>query len=628
MADYTIDGTNITITSHDGLSDYLNSGGSLSGMTIVLTASSSDTGNNVYTLDDLLPGGTAFTSGTSIVVGSGVVLSDKWDAYNTLYNTTTGTQPSTYSANITSIVLQGNSYLRFGYPVLSSVNTPSNAGESAARNHFALTGGTTANITYDSTVNESSPVYYESVYYSSPTANPATARNQLTGIPAVNYFTTDGNGDYTSDGSSIQFRIVSTAGNLLTETSNPTYTNVVNNANLRVQATSNSGSSVVALQPSGRPNYSFRLPTVGFDTILFAAAGSTLSDGQTTAFYGDNAAELKCFLSGTLIETTSGWRAVDEIEVGDQVITYVDGNTVSRSVVWVGSSNVKASADNFLIRIVRNALADNVPSSDLYVTEEHCLFFDGNFVPARMLVNGSSISRVYDMDTFRVYHIELEEHAVINAQGVMTESYLHTDNLYNLKSVGKVTKLHASRQVWGVDSAAPLNTERGFVEPIYRFLEQRAVSLGMEQKVVSVETTYDPSLSFITSSGKDLYFSRKNNWVFVTIPQGVNEVYVKSNSVKLSEMEGPFVDDRRNLGVLVGKVLQVTNEEIADINIFESGQGNGWYICSKSANWTNGYSKISLELQDQSVLALEIIETPRYFAKNEQNQTTICRNVA
>lgn len=45
------------------------------------------------------------------------------------------------------------------------------------------------------------------------------------------------------------------------------------------------------------------------------------------------------------------------------------------------------------VRIARDAFAPNTPSRDLVVSPPHAIFVDGKLVPAKLLVNGMSITR-------------------------------------------------------------------------------------------------------------------------------------------------------------------------------------------------------------------------------------------
>ncbi|OAZ70812.1 hypothetical protein SRCM100623_02163 [Acetobacter pasteurianus] len=72
--------------------------------------------------------------------------------------------------------------------------------------------------------------------------------------------------------------------------------------------------------------------------------------------------------------------------------------------------------------MLKDAIADGVPYKDMLITAEHCLFFEGKFVPVRMLVNGVSIFYDKSITSYDYYHVETDQHSVITADGMLTEA--------------------------------------------------------------------------------------------------------------------------------------------------------------------------------------------------------------
>ncbi|KXV22348.1 hypothetical protein AD933_00525, partial [Acetobacter malorum] len=158
------------------------------------------------------------------------------------------------------------------------------------------------------------------------------------------------------------------------------------------------------------------------------------STTTTVAYNGStsSALTLVCFLAGSMIETPDGDVPVENLKEGDQVIAYVDGSPVSRPVVWTGHKHVTVrnglpdDEAGYPVRILKDAIADGVPYKDMLITGDHCLFFDGSFIPVRMLVNGRSIFFDRTISSYTYYHVETPQHVVIRADGMLTESYLDT----------------------------------------------------------------------------------------------------------------------------------------------------------------------------------------------------------
>jgi Hint domain len=140
-----------------------------------------------------------------------------------------------------------------------------------------------------------------------------------------------------------------------------------------------------------------------------------------------------CFLRGTAIRTAEGDRKIEDLVVGDLLPTVFGGVC---PIQWIGryryrkSDPVKPWVRNVMpIRIARSALGPNVPHADLYISGAHALLIDGVLVAAGNLVNDMTITR-YDareLDELEFFHIKLECHDVIYAEGAPTETLLEVD---------------------------------------------------------------------------------------------------------------------------------------------------------------------------------------------------------
>ena len=152
-----------------------------------------------------------------------------------------------------------------------------------------------------------------------------------------------------------------------------------------------------------------------------------------------------CFAEGTRIATDSGETAVERLQVGDRVATLQDGETVFRPVKWVGQRRIDLAAHGrpelaAPIRIRAGAFGDAQPVLDLVVSPDHCLFVDGKLIPAKLLVNGTSITQEFSRRSVTYYHVELDRHAVLLAEGLPAESYLDTGNRAAFQSSGPVVQ--------------------------------------------------------------------------------------------------------------------------------------------------------------------------------------------
>ena len=108
-----------------------------------------------------------------------------------------------------------------------------------------------------------------------------------------------------------------------------------------------------------------------------------------------------------------------------------------RPIQWIGRYTLKRSTPSKPwpqavrpVRIARSALAPNVPGDDLYVTQAHALFVDGVLISAVCLLNGTTITldELSQRDTLELFHIKLEKHDVVYAEGAPVETLLDVDD--------------------------------------------------------------------------------------------------------------------------------------------------------------------------------------------------------
>jgi Hint domain len=140
-----------------------------------------------------------------------------------------------------------------------------------------------------------------------------------------------------------------------------------------------------------------------------------------------------CFLKGTTIRTTLGDSKIEDLAAGDLLPTVLGGK---RPIEWIGRYLYKKSdpskawvRDALPVRIARSALAPDVPHADLYVTKGHALLIDGVLVTAGSLINGTTITfhEAREFDEMEFFHIKLERHDVIYAEGAPCETLVTVD---------------------------------------------------------------------------------------------------------------------------------------------------------------------------------------------------------
>ncbi len=368
------------------------------------------------------------------------------------------------------------------------------------------------------------------------------------------------------------------------------------------------------------------------DGFTPAATASIVQDGSNGWIVEDNGTTT-CFLAGSMIRTPEGDVAVETLRLGSTVLAFVNGEAVERTVTWAGRAHMVAKTGlsdaeaGYPVRIMKDALAEGVPYKDMLVTPEHCLFINGGFIPARMLVNGRSV--VYDrtMSSYDYFHVETAEHSVIMADGMMTESYLDTGNRHSFRQNGTVVLLGGRARNWNDDAAAPLVVSHEVVEPIFREIEARAINAGFENTSPAPVLTDDSGLHLVTSTGQTLHQVRTaNDRVMFMIPSDVTEVRLMSRTSRPSETVGPFMDDRRDLGVLVGEItlFDSGNTIRIDQHLTEAGLA-GWDVQENiAARWTNGNAMLSLTARQPNslgMLAIQVLAAGPYLVAAEEAET-------
>lgn len=138
----------------------------------------------------------------------------------------------------------------------------------------------------------------------------------------------------------------------------------------------------------------------------------------------------QCFLRGANILTEAGERRVEDIVVGDMLPSMFGGVQRVESVVHYSYERSNQATPWPLherpIRIRESAIAPGIPHRDLLVSAWHAIHVDGVLVPACNLVNGKSIivDAADDLTKLEYFHVRLEKHDVIYADGLACESLL------------------------------------------------------------------------------------------------------------------------------------------------------------------------------------------------------------
>lgn len=382
-----------------------------------------------------------------------------------------------------------------------------------------------------------------------------------------------------------------------------------------------SANNVALTTTSGTP---IQVKSVTYDSSYKDAP----TQGETQTITIDSGQGVICFLAGSMIATPNGVVAVENIRRGDEVLTFVNGVTHVRPVVWAGMAQATVNPAlpddmaGYPVRILADAIAPGVPYQDLLVTAEHGIFANGMLVPARMLVNGSSIFFDRSITEYAYYHVETAEHSIIMANGMLTESYLDTGNRRNFVSDGNVVTIGAKAKNWAEHAAVPLGTARHVVEPIWRVLAARAAQVaGHNAAPAKPDITHSHGLHLVTPAGtviRPLRAMGRN--ISFMLPAGVESVRLVSRASRPCDVEGPFVDKRRMLGVLLGRVTVLSAGKAVDVtaHLAEEDGANGWQdMPQPTTRWTDGNALLPLgatTARGPALLTVEVLQAGPYLA--------------
>jgi len=154
----------------------------------------------------------------------------------------------------------------------------------------------------------------------------------------------------------------------------------------------------------------------------------SVSDGVAGSAPADSSLTTQCFCAGTRIATPDGEVPVEALRPGD-LVRLADGGTAP--VRWMGRHAVARHFSDPLrdwpIRVSAGALAEGVPCRDLLLSPGHALRVGNVLAHAGALVNGISIVREQRVpETFVYWHVELDTHALVLAEGAPAETFLDT----------------------------------------------------------------------------------------------------------------------------------------------------------------------------------------------------------
>ena len=323
----------------------------------------------------------------------------------------------------------------------------------------------------------------------------------------------------------------------------------------------------------------------------FEQAGTNSGPGFVTI------TEMVCFVAGTRMLTDGGEIAVEKLTVGDLLVT---ASGEHRPVRWLGSRRVDCARHPepsavWPVRIEAGAFAPELPARDLWVSPWHSIFVEGVLIQVEKLVNGATITQV-PLASVEYWHVELDSHDIILAEGLPAESYLDTGNRAGFfNNGGSYLEAHPDfKPKHWAETCVPLVFEGAILQGVKLRLLARAQALGYR-------LTADSDLHIVAAGERiEPLFCNTERVAFV-IPPDRTQIELRCRGFIPTCVDAASID-RRRLGVCVGG-LQIDGVDVPleDTAAFE----RGWHELEVSSpEHRQRWSQESAPLPDGARLVL------------------------
>jgi hypothetical protein len=370
-------------------------------------------------------------------------------------------------------------------------------------------------------------------------------------------------------------------------------------------------------------------------TPVFTMDNIFLEAGATNSFVASgDIIQAVCYARGTMIRTLDGELPVEKLRPGKQVMTLVDGQEISQTVTWLGHRRIGLSGHPrpetvAPIRIQRDAFAAGMPHRDLMVSPDHAIFVDGKLICARQLVNGTTIRQETGWTAVDYYHVELDQHAILLAEGLPAESYIDTGNSGFFGNSSAPMVLHpdltdeTDYPTREAGSCVPFVWDEASVRPVWQRLADRAAAIGWP--VPQRTTTADADLRLLNQRPKRLTVKPihgDSNVVIFMLPRGASEIRLLSRAQSPTEAR-PWLEDRRRLGVRVARIVLRGADEVREIPVDHPGLTEGWWAVEREgramSRWTDGEAVLPLPaMQGNLLLEIHLAGSMTYVVEAEE----------
>jgi hypothetical protein len=129
-----------------------------------------------------------------------------------------------------------------------------------------------------------------------------------------------------------------------------------------------------------------------------------------------------CFVAGTKIRTPEGEKAIEELQIGDLISTSNGAKALKFVCQSTRSFNELLATGKNPIRVAAGTFG---ATADLLMSPSHAINLEGSLIESGALIDHASVERVTEWNATELtyFNLELDQHELIWANGVATESY-------------------------------------------------------------------------------------------------------------------------------------------------------------------------------------------------------------
>ncbi len=344
--------------------------------------------------------------------------------------------------------------------------------------------------------------------------------------------------------------------------------------------------------------------------------------GEIVGYYRDAdgthgfTAETACYCAGTRILTERGEVPIESLATGMKLVT---SRGEARPLIWRGHRTIDCTKhprphDVWPVRVEAGAFGGGKPQRDLWLSPAHSVFTDGVLIPIRRLINGATIAQL-PVKTVTYFHVELENHDVVLAEGLPAETYLDTGNRASFVEGGDIQELYPDfLPKHAAGFCAPLHEFGSIVASVKTRLLAQAQTFGYE-------ITTESDLHIIADGQRVAARMIDGGCFCFDMPGSCEDIRLMSRCWVPAHV-APESGDVRELGVCVHIVIMNGQS----LRLDDSRLGEGWHDLENGLDsghrWTTGAARLPAGAK---TVAIGLCGAPSYWLNHREHRPRVQR---